>query len=653
MPHVNAAVMYGQLQGLRRSLVRVRDRVSGLPAPRPCRWQKSSAQRLKDEYRRLLGVGDQPFELTARAWVVPAASRDRQGERNDVGTRQRRKAQRLAEAHDGAPWRKWGPYLSERQWGTVREDYSNDGNAWGYFSHDQARSRAYRWGEDGLAGVSDDRQQLCFAVALWNGRDPILKERLFGLTNSEGNHGEDVKEYYFYLDSTPTHSYMKYLYKYPQAPFPYDELIEKNRARTRNDLEYELLETGVFDEDRYFDVFVEYAKAAPDDLLIRITAINRGPERAELHVLPSLWFRNTWWLDGDEVVPSLSAAGTEVARSIAVSHPVLGDSILALEGLPELLFTNNETNTERIAGEPNSHAVRQGRHQRRGGRRSSRGGRPGADRAPRPRPTIGRSWSPVNHDPSGCASRRTTRRSARTSTRYSRRGKNEADEFYAAVTPDSLNADQANVMRQALAGMMWSKQYYLFDVDRWLDERGANPFDPQSQRVAQQQLAPHVQRRRHLDARQVGVPLVRGMGPGLSRHLADAGRRRLRQAAAGAVATRSVPASQRPAAGLRMELQRREPACSRLVDDLHLSAAEGAQRWRRQTSNGSSGSSSGCCSTSPGGSIARTAPATTCSKAASWVSTTSASSTAARLCRRAATWSRLTAPRGWRCSART
>ena len=202
---------------------------------------------------------------------------------------------RMRECHESqVPWKKWGPYLSERQWGTVREDYSEDGNAWDYFSHDQARSRAYRWGEDGLAGISDNHGVLCFAIALWNGKDPILKERLFGLTNSEGNHGEDVKEYYFYLDSTPTHSYMKYLYKYPQRAYPYDDLVNTNRQRSRNEQEYELLDTGIFDDDRYFDVFVEYAKAAPDDLLIKISICNRGPEPAALHLLPTLWFRNTW-----------------------------------------------------------------------------------------------------------------------------------------------------------------------------------------------------------------------------------------------------------------------------------------------------------------------------------------------------------------------
>jgi hypothetical protein len=218
-------------------------------------------------------------------------------------------ALRLAEARDrGVPWKQWGPYLSERQWGTVREDYSENGDAWNYFTHDQARSRAYHWGEDGLAGISDDRQRLCFALALWNGRDPILKERLFGLNNSEGNHGEDVNEYYFYLDSTPSHSYLKYLYKYPQNAYPYNDLVETNWRRGRNDWEYELLDTGVFNEDRYFDVFVGYAKATPTDILIKISAVNRGPDPAELHLLPTLWVRNTWSWWPDQPKPCLRAA---------------------------------------------------------------------------------------------------------------------------------------------------------------------------------------------------------------------------------------------------------------------------------------------------------------------------------------------------------
>ena len=249
------------------------------------------------------------------------------------------------------PWKKWGPYLSERQWGTVREDYSENGDAWNFFTHDHARSRAYRWGEDGLGGISDDKQRLCFALALWNGKDPILKERLFGLTNSEANHGEDVKEYYFYLDSTPTHSYMKYLYKYPQAAYPYADLVETNRRRTRDEMEYELLDTGVFKEDRYFDVFVEYAKAGPEDILVKITAANRGPEAAELHVLPTLWFRNDWasWIARPSEKPMLKQIeGPAGTRAIAATHPVLGAYYLYCEGDAPLLFTENETNHARL-----------------------------------------------------------------------------------------------------------------------------------------------------------------------------------------------------------------------------------------------------------------------------------------------------------------
>src|ERR1700749_5168265 len=238
-------------------------------------------------------------------------------------------------------WRGWGPYVSERQWGTVREDYSNDGDAWNYFTHDHSRSRAYRWGEDGLGGLCDDRQRLCFALALWNGRDAILKERLFGLTNSEGNHGEDVKEYYFYVDSTPTHSYMKYLYKYPQREYPYRELVETNRRRSREEFENELLDTGIFDDDRYFDVFVEYAKEDAEDTLIRISVHNRGPEAAQIHVLPTLWFRNTWSWDDGETKPVLGQINGD---KIFASHPQLGDYTLQCESAPELIFTENESN---------------------------------------------------------------------------------------------------------------------------------------------------------------------------------------------------------------------------------------------------------------------------------------------------------------------
>ena len=263
------------------------------------------------------------------------------------------------------PWKKWGPYLSERQWGSVREDYSQNGDAWNYFTHDQARSRAYHWGEDGIAGISDDRKELCFALALWNGKDPILKERMFGLTNSEGNHGEDVKEYYFYLDNTPTHSYMKYLYKYPQAAFPYNALIQTNRQRSRNEFEYELLDTGVFDDNRYFDVFVEYAKQTPEDILVQISVHNRGPDKAVLHLLPTLWFRNTWWQSDNAPRPELQEIHVKKnLTAISIHHPDLGEYTLYAQGAVPLLFTENETNQQRIFGVPNASPVCQGWNQR-------------------------------------------------------------------------------------------------------------------------------------------------------------------------------------------------------------------------------------------------------------------------------------------------
>ncbi len=396
--------------------------------------------------------------------------------------------QRLnATREQGVAWKKWGPYLSERQWGTVREDYSENGDAWNFFTHDQARSRAYRWGEDGLAGISDDMQHLCFALALWNGKDAILKERLFGLTNSEGNHGEDVKEYYFYLDSTPTHSYMKYLYKYPQAAFPYGDLLETNRRRNRNDMEYELLDTGVFNEDRYFDVFVEYAKAGPEDILVRITAANRGPDAAELHLLPTLWFRNDWssWIAESNRAaqkPHLKQVNAPAgASAVAATHPVLGEFILSCEGEAPLLFTENETNHQRLfPGQKNEGPyVKDGINNCvvQGNQGAVNPEKQGTKVAAHYRLNVGAGQSQVIR-----------LRLCKTSPGQKRKpfGKQfdkvfadrlrEADEFYKSVTPPSVSEDAANVMRQAIAGMLWSKQFFFFDGDNWLDEHNSNPL---------------------------------------------------------------------------------------------------------------------------------------------------------------------------------
>ncbi|HYO87508.1 MAG TPA: hypothetical protein VER79_02610 [Candidatus Limnocylindrales bacterium] len=390
--------------------------------------------------------------------------------------------QRLDDARErSVPWRQWGPYLSERQWGTVREDYSSNGDAWSYFTHDHARSRAYKWGEDGIAGLSDDKQRLCWALALWNGKDPILKERLFGLTNAEGNHGEDVKEYYFYLDSTPTHSYMKMLYKYPQAAFPYDQLVGVNRARGREDYEFELLDTGVFADDRYYDVFVETAKAAPDDVLIQIRVVNHGPEAQTLHVLPHLWFRNTWWMTPDAPRPQLRALPAHQGASvIEAQHDTLGLTYLYAEGGPALLFTENESNHQRLFNTANAFPyVKDGIHNAVvGGQQDTvNPAQTGTKSAAHYVLTIGAGATETIR-------LRLTQQApeasfAPFSASYDRAFKarlDEADAFYAALTPGKLTPDQAQIMRQALAGMLWSKQYYFFDLDRWLDERGANPI---------------------------------------------------------------------------------------------------------------------------------------------------------------------------------
>ena len=395
-------------------------------------------------------------------------------EKSTISYLETKEQRRLNDAREkGIPWKKWGPYLSERQWGTVREDYSHDGNAWDYFSHDQSRSRAYRWGEDGLAGISDDKQQLCFSVALWNGRDPILKERLFGLTNSEGNHGEDVKEYYFYLDSTPTHSYMKYLYKYPQQEFPYRDLVETNRHRSREEFEYELLDTGIFDADRYFDVFVEYAKADPEDILIKITVNNRGPEAAELHVLPILWFRNTWSWEKDAEKPVLRQSGD---GTILTRHTQLGQQTLKCEGRPELLFTENESNASHLWGQNNSSLyVKDAFHEYLISSREDvvNPDKTGTKAAAHYRLEVPAEGSEVirlrlsvkaDYDAFSTFDKIVAARLA------------DADEFYNRITPSALNEEERRVHRQALAGMLWSKQYYYFDLDRWLEEHQAHPL---------------------------------------------------------------------------------------------------------------------------------------------------------------------------------
>jgi hypothetical protein len=397
--------------------------------------------------------------------------------------------QRLREARESqTPWKKWGPYLSERQWGTVREDYSESGDAWSYFTHDQARSRAYRWGEDGIAGISDDKSRLCFALALWNGKDPIIKERLFGLTGAEGNHGEDVKEYYFYLDSTPTHSYMKYLYKYPQRAYPYAELVEKNRGRSKQEPEYELLDTGVFKDDRYFDVFVEYAKGSPEDILVKISIANRGPEAAKLHVLPTLWYRNNWasWTVKPSAKPMLKQAkGPAGTTLIEASNSVVGEYSLYCQGDVPLLFTDNETNNARLFPQyPNeSPYVKDGINDYlvHGKSNAVNPKMTGTKVSPHYQVSVDAGKTAVirlrlkqkaafmEKDPFGAGFEEVF---------TARLG--EADEFYKALTPPSVSKDEANVMRQALAGMLWSKQYFYFDVEKWLKEHNANPFDPKS-----------------------------------------------------------------------------------------------------------------------------------------------------------------------------
>ncbi|HYP27344.1 MAG TPA: glucosidase [Blastocatellia bacterium] len=396
-----------------------------------------------------------------------------------------REEERLRQSRERkAHWKRWGPYLSERAWGTVREDYSGHGTAWDYFPHDLARSKAYRWGEDGIGGISDRHQFICFALSLWNGRDPILKERLFGLTGSEGNHGEDVKEYYFYLDSTPTHSYMKFLYKYPQAEFPYARLVEENRRRGKGELEYELIDTGVFDDDRYFDVSVEYAKATPEDILIRITATNRGPEPADLHLLPTIWFRNTWSWESGSARPSLRRVpDVKNAGVVQLCHEYYGHRWLFCQGAPELLFAENETNTLRLYGHENGtrhpkdaindYVVRGDRGAVNPARSGTKAAAhyplrlgPGETRVIRQRLTD-LELRPSDGDPcNGDFEKVFAERRA------------EADEFYAKIIPENASEDNRGVMRQALGGLLWSKQFYYYDLRKWLKGDPAEPPPP-------------------------------------------------------------------------------------------------------------------------------------------------------------------------------
>jgi hypothetical protein len=387
---------------------------------------------------------------------------------------------RLSEARDRTRhWKRWGPYLSERSWGTVREDYSSDGNAWGFFPHDHARSRAYRWNEDGLAGICDRHQFICFALALWNERDPILKERLFGLSGTEGNHGEDVKECYFYLDNTPTHSYMKYLYKYPQAAFPYAQLVEENRRRGKNEPEYELLDTGVFADDRYFDVFVEYAKGDVEDILIKITVTNRGPESARLRLLPTIWFRNTWSWNSTEVPPELH----QVPGAVALKHPAYGNRWLYYDGSPELLYTENETNNQRLFN-----AAESGLCKKDGiNDYIVHGTKPAVSAE-----SIG-TKAAAHYAMEIAAGDTVSLRLRLTNLDFTRPPtaafnnfdslfalrKQEANDFYATIIPSDLSPDARNVMRQGFAGLLWSKQFYHYVIEKWLHGDAGHPRPPQ------------------------------------------------------------------------------------------------------------------------------------------------------------------------------
>jgi hypothetical protein len=406
-------------------------------------------------------------------------------------------------------WKRWGPYLSERQWGTVREDYSPYGTAWEYFPHDHARSRAYRWGEDGIGGISDRHQMICFALAMWNGRDPILKERLFGLTGHQGNHGEDVKEYYFYLDSTPTHSYMQMLYKYPQAEFPYDALVAENGRRDRTKPEFELMDTGVFAGNRYFDVFVEYAKANVEDILIRLIVVNRGPETATLHLLPSLWFRNTWSWGKDDRRPTIrKTAGLQNCQCVEVEHWQYGKRWLLCAGQPQLLFTENQTDYERIFNVKNPTPFVKDAfheyliHKNQAAINPQQNGTKMAAYYPltlSPGDSATLKLRLTDMDPLGEMKSDSKKPGSVPSPAHAEPNdevpsasdfgtgfdrlfdlrQKEADDFYASRVPKDISEDARSVMRQALSGMMWSKQFYHYDVLSWLTGDPGQPPPPE------------------------------------------------------------------------------------------------------------------------------------------------------------------------------
>jgi hypothetical protein len=561
-----------------------------------------------------------------------------------------------------------GPLCRGALLGHRREDYSENGNAWAYFPHDHARSRAYRWGEDGLAAICDRYQLLCFAMALWNERDPILKERLFGVVPSEGNHGEDVKEYYFYLDSTPSHSYMKWLYKYPQREYPYQRLVEENQRRGGRGPEFELLDTGLFDDDRYFDVFVEYAKVTPEDMAVRVTIHNRGPEPAPIQVLPHLWFRNTWaWGPRTLAEPSIVIEEMGPGRDVLLADDSSADPLSNLPFLYRLgprrltvpaggepLFTNNETHMQRLYGaeaQSRTPYVKDAFHRYvvNGEKGAVDPARKGTKACVRFRAVVPPGGSVVYRfrftgdeptpDPLGEVDAIVDCRKA------------EADAFYEEVHPARATADEKNVQRQAFAGMLWSKQIYLFDVNQWFE--GDNPgFPPPRSRVSIRNT-----HWRHLNSMRIlsmpdkwEYPVVRGLGPRLPLHAARPRRPGVRQGAALAAALRAVPAPVRAAARLRVGVLGPEPARARLGGLARLQHGPHPQRQGR--------------SRVPGEVLPQAADqlrlvdqqgrplrATTSSRAASWASTTSRSSTAASPCPRAPCSSSPTPRAGWACSA--